>query len=105
VAYVDRAELRRTLAVPAGADYDVDLDAACAAATSAVDAYCGQSFPEPVPAGVHIAALQLASRFYRADDVAFGQFATDLGTLFTGRWLTPEIEALLLGKRVSFGIA
>ena len=105
MAYVDREELRRTLAVPSGADYDVDLDAACAAATTTIDKYCGQSFPEPVPAGVHIAALQLASRFYRADDVAFGTFGSDLGSTFTGRWLTPEIEALLLGKRVSFGIA
>jgi len=105
VAYVDREELRRTLAVPSGADYDVDLDAACAAATTTIDKYCGQSFPEPVPAGVHIAALQLASRFYRADDVAFGTFGSDLGSTFTGRWLTPEIEALLLGKRVTFGIA
>lgn len=105
MAYVDREELRRTLSVPEGADYDVDLDDACAAASATLDAYCGQSFPEPVPSGVHRAALQLASRFYRADDVAFGQFSTDLGTTFTGRWVTPEIEALLIGKRKTFGVA
>jgi hypothetical protein len=52
-----------------------------------------------------MAILQLAVRVYRATDVTFGVLQTELGTAYTGRWRTPELEAALLGTRKSWGIA
>ena len=103
VPYVSEADL--SAAVHAASASSPALLAACWAATETVTVYCGQVFAEPIPEGVHLASLQLAVRFYTASDVARGTYTTDLGTGFTGRWVTPEIEALLLGKRVSFGVA
>jgi hypothetical protein len=58
-----------------------------------------------VPAGAHVAVVQLATRIYRAADVTFGVLQTELGSALTGRWLTPELDAALLGLRRSWGVA
>ena len=108
MAYVTQAALRSALKVPAGAEQDANLDAACAAATVVIDTFLGldESYPDPVPPEVGIAALQIASRAYRAGDVVFGLLNSgDFGSAFTGRFVTPEIEMLLLGKRKKFGVA
>jgi hypothetical protein len=102
--YVSIESLRAALRVPAGAQQDADLLASCVAATEIIETYCGTKF-NPVPDRITIAALQIASRIYRSGDVVFGVLNTDLGSSFTGRWITPEIEALLIGKRKTFGIA
>jgi hypothetical protein len=96
--------LRYALKVPNGSPNDENLLASCVAATDIVETYCGQVFADPAPAAVATAALQVASRVYRSGDVVFGVLNSDLGSQFTGRWITPEIEALLIGRRKTFGI-
>jgi hypothetical protein len=106
--YASADDLRRAVhAPPAGsnADVDADLQGAVEAATIAIEGYTGTTFPDPVPLNVHLACLQLSVRFYTADDVARGVLSTELGTGFTGRWFTPELEALLIGTRVRFPVA
>jgi hypothetical protein len=44
-------------------------------------------------------------RVYRASDVTFGVLQTELGSTFTGRWVTPEVGLALLGWRRGFGVA
>jgi hypothetical protein len=106
-------ELARSLAVavpPSGSGPVVDrLRLAIATAEDAVGAYTGRrtagDWPATVPAGPHVAVLQLATRIYRAADVTFGVLQTELGTAYTGRWITPELDAALIGWRRSWGIA
>lgn len=107
------AELARALAValPAsgqGAVLD-RLQLAIATAEDAIGTYTGRktrrAWDDPVPAGARTAVLQVATRVYRASDVTFGVLQTELGTTYTGRWITPEVSLALLGKRKSFGIA
>lgn len=105
-------ELARSLGVPApsgpGAVAD-RLALAIATAEDAIGGYTGRRTPElwptPFPPGPHVAILQLAVRVYRASDVTFGILQTELGTAYTGRWVTPEVAAGLLGWRASWGIA
>lgn len=106
-------ELARSLgiAVPAGSSGAVwdRLVLAIATAEDAVGNYTGRrvqsSWPDPFPPGPHVAILQLAVRVYRASDVTFGILQTELGTAYTGRWITPEVQAGLLGWRASWGVA
>jgi hypothetical protein len=97
--------LRYALKVPNGEPNDSNLTKAVLAASEVIREYTGNDFPEPVPDAVTIAALQVASRMFRAGDVVFGVLNTELGSAFSGRWITPEIEALLVGKRKTFGVA
>lgn len=97
--------LRAALKAPPGPAADLALGSACAAATTILTRYTGNTWADPVPANVALAGLQVASRVYRSADVVFGVLNTDLGTSFTGRWVTPEIEALLIGERRTFGVA
>lgn len=107
--YVSPDRLRRALSVPAGVDQDADLLTACEAASRFVDAYLGVTVEDPMadppPAQIEAAALQVAVRVYTADDVARGTYQTDLGVGFTGRVITPELEALFLGQHRAFGVA
>jgi Phage gp6-like head-tail connector protein len=104
-------ELARAVNVGAGPSNEARLQAAIDAAESTIGAYTGRTgalpddWPMPFPAGPHGAILQLAVRMYRSGDVAFGVLQTDLGATFTGRWLTPELDAQLIGWRLSFGVA
>jgi hypothetical protein len=106
-------ELARALAVAvpvSGTGPLVDrLRLAIATAEDAVGAYTGRrtvaDWPATVPAGPHVAVLQVATRVYRAADVTFGVLQTELGTAYTGRWITPELDAALIGWRRSWGIA
>jgi hypothetical protein len=85
------------------------LALAIATAEDVVAHYTGrrlaESWPTPFPPGPHVAILQLAVRVYRASDVTFGILQTELGTAYTGRWLTPEVAMGLLGWRASWGVA
>jgi hypothetical protein len=107
------AELARTLSVPmpsSGSGPTVDrLQLAIATAEDAIGRHVGRpaagDWPDPVPAGAHVAVVQLATRIYRAADVTFGVLQTELGTAYTGRWMTPELDAALLGLRRSWGVA
>jgi hypothetical protein len=112
VSDVTPAELARALGVaaPAGPGAVLDrLTIAVATAEDVVGGYTGRrdpgDWPTPFPPGPHMAILQLAVRVYRATDVTFGVLQTELGTAYTGRWRTPELEAALLGTRKSWGIA
>jgi hypothetical protein len=104
-------ELARALAVPApGPGPAADrLALALATAEDAVAFYTGRhtvaDWPSPIPPGARTAVLQVAVRVYRAADVTFGVLATELGTVYTGRWITPEVSMALLGRRRSFGVA
>lgn len=105
-------ELARSLGIPAptapGAVAD-RLALAIATAEDAVGHYTGRrvaaDWPVPFPPGPHVAILQLAVRVYRASDVTFGILQTELGTAYTGRWVTPEVAVGLLGWRATWGIA
>lgn len=109
---VTPAELARALGIPApsgpGAVAD-RLALSIATAEDAVGWYTGRrdpaSWPVPFPPGPHVAVLQLAVRVYRASDVTFGVLQTELGTAYTGRWITPEVQVGLLGWRATWGIA
>ena len=85
------------------------LALAIATAEDAVGFYTGRrsssSWPVPFPPGPRTAVLQIAVRVYRASDVTFGILQTELGTAYTGRWVTPEVALGLLGWRASWGIA
>jgi hypothetical protein len=107
-------ELARAVgvALPAGGTGPVvdRLELAIATAEDAIGRYLGRptvaDWPAgATPAGPHVAVLQVATRIYRAADVTFGVLQTELGTAYTGRWLTPELDAALLGWRRSWGIA
>lgn len=105
-------ELARALAVPmpSGPGSTLDrLQLALATAEDAVGTYTGRKtradWPDPVPAGAKTAVALVATRVYRASDVAFGVLQTELGTSYTGRWITPEVSLALLGKRKRFGVA
>jgi hypothetical protein len=107
---VTPAELARALGmnVPGpGAAFD-RLTLAVATAEDVVGFYTGRlvtaDWPDPFPPGPHGAILGTAVRVYRATDVTFGVLQTELGTAYTGRWRTPELEAQLLGWRRSWGI-
>lgn len=109
---VTPAELARALgmAVPGAPGTALDrLTIAVATAEDVVGFYTGRTldtdWPAPFPPGPHGAILQLAVRVYRATDVTFGVLQTELGTAYTGRWRTPELEAQLLGWRRSWGVA
>ena len=112
VSDVTPAELARSLGItpPAGAgDVLTRLQLAIATAEDCVGWTTGRraasSWPVPFPPGPHVAILQLAVRVYRASDVTFGVLQTELGTAYTGRWMTPEVALGLLGWRSSWGIA
>lgn len=112
-------ELARALSVGVGPANTDRLQGAITTAEDVVSTYCGRignadtpptppavdPWPTPFPAGPHAAILQLAVRVYRSADVVFGVLQTDLGVSFTGRWITPELDAQLIGWRVSWGIA
>jgi hypothetical protein len=109
---VTPTELARTLSVapPTGPGPLADrLDAAIATAEDVVAAYTGRrtpaDWPVPFPPGPRTAVMQLAVRVYRSSDVTFGVLQTELGTAYTGRWRTPEVEMALLGWRKNWGIA
>lgn len=109
---VTPAELARSLGIPppqAPGPVADRLALAIATAEDAVGFYTGRrtpaDWPDPFPPGPHVAILQLAVRVYRASDVTFGILQTELGTAYTGRWLTPEVALGLLGWRSSWGIA
>ena len=109
---VTAAELARSLGVqaPTAPGPVLDrLELAIATAEDVVGAYTGRrssgDWPAPFPPGPHLAILQLAVRVYRATDVTFGVLQTELGTAYTGRWRTPEVEAGLLGWRRTWGVA
>ncbi len=113
VSDVTPAELARALGVPVpagetGPVYD-RLVLAISTAEDAVGGYVGRrdaaSWPTPFPPGAHVAILQIAVRVYRASDVTFGILQTELGTAYTGRWITPEVALALIGSRATFGIA
>jgi len=112
VSDVTPAELARALGVAVPADPSANLDRlvlAIATAEDAVGWYTGRrdpaSWPDPFPPGPHVAILQLAVRIYRASDVTFGILQTELGTAYTGRWVTPEVALGLLGWRATWGVA
>jgi hypothetical protein len=112
VSGVTTDELARALgvAVPAAPGAVLDrLTAAIATAEDAVGFYTGRrtaaSWPAPFPPGPRTAVLQVAVRVYRAADVTFGVLQTELGTTYTGRWITPEVALALLGYRARLGIA
>jgi hypothetical protein len=106
-------ELARSLAVGLPSDPESPVHArlllAILTAEDAIGQYAHRrtaaDWPTPFPAGAHTAILQVASRVYRAVDVTFGVLQTELGTAYTGRWITPEVELALLGTRKGFGIA
>jgi len=105
-------ELARALGVklPDGPGATLDrLTIAIATAEDAVGFATGRrddaSWPSPFPPGPHTAILQIAVRVYRASDVTFGVLQTELGTAYTGRWITPEVALSLLGYRASWGVA
>jgi len=105
-------ELARALgiAIPTGPGAVADrLAIAVLTGEHAVGFYTGRHLPEdwpdPFPPGPHIAILQIAVRVYRASDVTFGILQTELGTAYTGRWVTPEVAVGLLGQRATWGIA
>jgi hypothetical protein len=112
-------ELARVLNIGAGPANSGRLQAAITTAEDVVSTYCGRignadmppsppavdPWPAPFPAGPHSAILGVAVRVYRSADVVFGVLQTDLGLSFTGRWITPEVDAALIGWRVSWGIA
>jgi len=108
---VTPAELARALgmAVPGAGPVLDRLTIAVATAEDVVGFYTGRKvaadWPTPFPPGPHGAILGTAVRVYRATDVTFGVLQTELGTAYTGRWRTPELEAQLLGWRASWGIA
>lgn len=85
------------------------LTLALATAEDIVGTYTGRrldaDWPTPFPPGPRVAITQLAVRVYRASDVTFGVLQTELGTTYTGRWITPEVGSALLGWRRSFGVA
>jgi hypothetical protein len=97
--------LRYALKVPNGEPNDTNLRTAVMAASEVIREYTGNDFTDAVPDRVTIAALQIASRMFRAGDVVFGVLNTELGSAFSGRWITPEVEALLTGTRKTFGVA
>jgi hypothetical protein len=106
-------ELARALSVglpSSGSGPTIDrLQLAIAAAEDAVGQHTGRrtagDWPDPIPAGPRTAVLQLATRFYRVSDVAFGVLSDGLGTQYVGRMMTAEVEAALLGWRRSWGVA
>jgi hypothetical protein len=105
-------ELARALAVPMPSGPGAVLDRlqlAIATAESAIGFYTGRKtrgdWPSPAPAGAKTAVQIVATRVYRASDVAFGVLQTELGTSYTGRWISPEVSLALLGQRRRFGVA
>jgi hypothetical protein len=107
------AELARAMAVglPAtGSGPVVDrLELAIATAEDAIGQRLGRrtvaDWPDGIPAGAKVAVTQVATRVYRASDVAYGVLQTELGSAYTGRWVTPEVELALLGLRRRWGVA
>jgi len=105
-------ELARALGVaaPTGPGAVADrLQLAIATGEHAVGFTTGRlaqaDWPATFPPGPRVAILQIAVRVYRASDVTFGILQTELGTAYTGRWVTPEVALGLLGWRASWGIA
>lgn len=78
---------------------------ACDAASDHVTFVCGQDFTDPVPAGVKIASVQAAVRFYRDPEAPFGVLGGLGETAAYARQPIPDLDHLLLGYRVSWGIA
>ena len=77
----------------------------CDAATEHVDSVCGQSFPDPPPVGVKLAAIQVAVRFARSGDAPFGVLQALGENPAYVRAPIPDLDVMLLGYRVSWGIA
>jgi len=109
---VTPAEVARSLSLPAPVSPGVvqdRLELAIATAEDAVGLLTGRKtaadWPVVFPPGPHVAILQTAVRVYRAADVTFGVLQTELGTAYTGRWITPEVALALLGWRKTWGIA
>lgn len=75
------------------------------AATEHIDAVCGQTFTDPVPASIEQACVQVAVRYYRDPEAPFGviQAATE-GASYTKNAI-PDLDHLLIGHRVSWGVA
>lgn len=109
---VTPAELARAMSVglPAGGTGPVvdRLELAIRTAEDAIGWRLGRrtvaDWPT-IPSGARSAVLQVATRVYRASDVTFGVLQTELGTAYTGRWITPEVELGLLGLRRKWGVA
>jgi hypothetical protein len=106
-------ELARSLSVQLPTDpgnpVRLRLELAVATADDAIRFRQGRllmdDWEQPLRPGVKVAAAQIATRVYRASDVTFGLLQTELGTAYTGRWVTPEVELALLGTRKRWGVA
>lgn len=112
VSDVTPAELARSLSVGVPVDGTPTADRLALAIATAEDAIgfvtgrrLPEDWPDPFPPGPHTAILQTSVRVYRATDVTFGVLQTELGTAYTGRWITPEVGLSLIGWRRSWGIA
>lgn len=102
MAYAEVADLEPYL----GGALDAErAQRAIDAAGEHVDGVCGQTFADPVPAAIEQATVQIAVRYYRDPEAPFGviQAATE-GAAYTKNAI-PDLDHLLLGHRVEWGIA
>lgn len=75
------------------------------AATAHIDAVCGQTFLDPAPAEIAQACVQVAVRYYRDPEAPFGVIqASAEGASYTKNAI-PDLDHLLIGHRVSWGVA
>lgn len=101
--YVEVAEVVK-IAGP-GADAD-RAQVAVTAASDWIDARLGVvDRLDPVPARVHQLALNAALRFYHDPEAPYGVIAGTGDVPMYMRSIATDLEPLLLGLRVGFGIA
>lgn len=117
--YASRTELATALGVTGASGLDSKLDLALVVASRWVDEYTGTTYTQEnidqdgtltltltdCPPSFKQATIVAAARFYKSPDVPFG-IAGGLGDLAVRiKQSIPEAEVLLMGRRVSWGIA
>lgn len=94
------------LAAVLGPAMDPDRAAAAIdAASQHVDAVRGVPTDLPYPGGIVIATLTAAARYYHDPDMPYGVVAGMSDVPLYAKASIPDVDSLLLGLRVSFGIA
>lgn len=108
--YATLSELKNFVRFGEGTEDDDLMELCITAATAAIDTACATTFPRTedalvVPAGVRLACLMQASRWYKRRDAAFGVLGSpDMGnmTRLLSK-LDPDVAVLLSGFKNNWG--
>jgi len=115
--YATRAELAAALGMTGASGLDDRLDLALIIASRWVDEYTGTDYTQAdvsppytltviaCPPSFKQATLAAASRFYKSTDVPFGVVGGMGDYAVRIKTSIPEAEAILMGQRLTWGIA